>query len=64
MDAAVASKLAQVEAERDTAEARLARLKQSTQEEWINLQSGVATLLDSLDVGVDSLRAKMHRRSH
>lgn len=64
VDAAVASKLAQVEAERDTAEARLARLQQATQEEWINLQSGVATLLDSLDVGVDSLRAKMHRRSH
>ena len=63
VDAAVAARLAQVEAERDTAEARLARLEQATQEEWVNLQSGLATMLDSLDVGVDSLRARMHRRS-
>jgi len=64
VDAAVSSRLAQVEAERDTAEARLTRLKQATQEEWANLQSGVATMLDSLDVGIDSLRTQLHRRSH
>ena len=64
VDAAVSSRLAQVEAERDTAEARLGRLQQATREEWGNLQSGVATMLDSLDVGVDSLRAQMHRHGH
>jgi hypothetical protein len=64
VDAAVSSRLAQVEAQRDTAESRLARLQQATQEEWRNLEAGVATMLDSLDVGVDSLRAQLHRRSH
>jgi predicted negative regulator of RcsB-dependent stress response len=62
LDAALAARLAQVVAERDTAEQRLARLQQATQEEWSDLQAGLATTLDSLDVRIDRLRMDLHRR--
>ena len=61
VNAAVAERLSQVEAERDTAAQRLARLQQATREEWSDLRSGVATMLDSLDTRVDTLRAQLHR---
>ena len=62
-DAAVTARLARLEADRDTVEARLARVQQLTKEEWGHVESGVATMLDSLDLRVDTLRAQMHRRS-
>ena len=64
VDEALATRLAQVEAQRDTAADRLARLQQATQQEWSNLQTGVGTMLDSLDARVDTLRMQMHRRGH
>jgi uncharacterized protein with NAD-binding domain and iron-sulfur cluster len=64
VDAAVATQLAQVEAERDTAAQQLARLQQATREEWKNLQSGLATMLDTLDARVDTLRVRVNRRIH
>jgi hypothetical protein len=62
VDAAVATQLAQVEAERDTAVQQLARLQQATREEWTHLESGLGTMLDSLDARVDTLRVRIHRR--
>lgn len=64
VDAAVTTGLVQVEAQRDTAAQRLDRLKEASREEWSNLQTGVGSMLDSLDARVDTLRMRMHRRGH
>jgi hypothetical protein len=61
LDAALEARLQQVEAERDSAEARLARLQQATEGEWTDMKLGLATMLDSLDTKVDRLREDMRR---
>ena len=56
VDAALAARLSQVETERDTVQARLVRLQQATRQEWNGLQSGLTTMLDTLDTRVEDLR--------
>ena len=59
--AALTGRLAMLEAERDSAQQRLAELQKAGQQEWQEMQPRIATMLDSLDVRIDRLRRDLRR---
>ena len=63
VDDALTRKIAELEVEKDSAEVRFDRLKETGHEKWEDVRAGFAVMLDSLDVKIDQARAKLHRPS-
>ena len=60
LNATLAARVAEAEAERDSAEKRIEALKQASADEWSEMRTRVAVMLDSLDVRIDRLRRDLH----
>jgi hypothetical protein len=61
LDTTMTRRIAAVEAEKDSAGARLEYLQQVSEEDWRNARTEVAVMLDSLDTRIDRLRQNLHR---
>jgi len=63
LDAAMKSKLGELEAEKDSAGVEFEKLQQTEQDKWNDVRAGFATMLDSLDVHIDRARRELRHRT-